>query len=115
MSNIKITQSSSNTAVRGAESFHIQAQSQGFSKILDAGMEGISFDKSLTDLAKGQFDHFINQAHFVEGKIEEYARGDENVENITPLVSQLAVEVEAFKSIIDALTGVPKTLLNIQM
>ncbi len=115
MSNIKINQSSSNSVLKGAESFHIQTQNQDFTKILNTNHQGGAFEKGLTDLAKGQVDHFIQQAHFVEGKVQEYARGDENIENVTPLVSQLAVEVEAFKSIIDALTGVPKTLLNIQI
>jgi hypothetical protein len=113
LSDVKIHQSLIQNFNKTAESLHVQNHDQEFMKVLQAN--GASLETRLVDFFKGQFDHFVNQAHFVEGKAQQYARGEENIENVTPLISQLTVEVEAFKAIVDALASVPRTLTSIQM
>lgn len=68
---------------------------------------------NFTQTIKNQVQDFLSFSRLTEAKINDYARGENTIENIAPLVSQLSVEVEAFSKIVESFVGIPKTLLSI--
>ncbi len=71
--------------------------------------------KGFGEFLNGQIQGFISQAYAVEKKVKGYAMGEESIEQVAPMVSELGLEVEAKTKIVDALSNVIKTLTSMQM
>jgi flagellar hook-basal body complex protein FliE len=91
----------------------IFASAQGLNSGSVRGInQGTATQESLSDRMSASFQEFLDKTHAADRAVKGYTLGQQDITQVATLVSHLAVEIEATKSITEAAVNAYKSILN---
>jgi hypothetical protein len=85
------------------------------SEIAPARLSPVSKDSSLTDLVGSEFQALLGKGHKMDTLLQDYLVGNGNIEQVAPVMADLAVEFEYATKLVNTALSAYKAVLNMAL